>query len=91
MKQIVVVVQKGGNVSRENKDEYKVELKSPIDGQSDLQLLIESLTQKSGFLHSNVTAGQVSFKKQSIFRAGKWVTLGENSPIKEKVLSCALY
>ena len=45
-KQIVVVVQKGGNVSREDKDEYKVELKSPIDDQSDLQLLIVTYSKK---------------------------------------------
>ena len=91
VKEIVVIVQKGVNMLGEDDDEYEVQLESSNEGKSDLQLLRESLIQKSSFLDSSIKAGHVSFKKESSSRGGKWITIGEKSPIKDKsVVMCSV-
>lgn len=91
VKQVVVVVPKVGNVMDDDADEYEVKFKSTQEGQKDVEILKQLLITKSSYLGSSIKAGQVAFKRESELRAGKWVTIGEKSPIKDRsVVMCCV-
>jgi hypothetical protein len=92
VKNLLVIVQSGANISDDDCDEYEVKLQSSVEGCHDVELLKQLLIKKSSYLESTIKAGLVTFKQESETKPGKWVTIGEHSPIKDQsmVRCCVL-
>ena len=62
--------------------EFAIE-NSEKSGKSDLQVVIDSIKKKKPCLKHWFDAGGFDFQAESYLRPGKWVSIGETSPLKE--------
>jgi len=62
--------------------EFAIE-NSDKSGKSDLQVVIDLIKKKKPCLEHMFDAGGFDFQTESALRPGKWVSVGETSPLKE--------
>lgn len=84
---VYVEVVSCGTENEEENDTYAIKIQSSVDS-SDMKQVKDQLKTKNKALSDALNAGEISFKREgeSVKLKGRWLRLGEDSPLKDEVL-----